>query len=82
VTWQEGVGVTLVVIGLLAGGYMAAQRPSFWMEFGVRVFNALRPLLWAYLSKRMSPEDEAKMQQCLRQGREWDPVRKKCRDRK
>lgn len=80
-SWQEGVGVALVVIGLLAGVYVAAQRPSFWVECGARIFAALRPMVWAYLSKRNTPEVEARMQECLRRGGEWDNHRKKCKDR-
>lgn len=81
-TWQEGVGIALVVIGLVAGGYIAAQRPSFWVEFVGRVFAALRPLIWEYVSKRNSPEIEARMHDCIRRGGEWDNFRKKCKDRR
>lgn len=81
-TWQEGVGIALVVIGLLAGVYVAAQRPSFWVEFGGRVVSALSPMVWAYISKRNSPDIERRMQECYRRGGEWDNFRKKCKDRR
>lgn len=78
-TWQEGVGVALVALGLLAGVYVAAQRPSFWIEFGWRAFSAIRPMLWSYISKRNSPEIEKQMQDCVRRGGEWDNFRKRCK---
>jgi hypothetical protein len=78
-TWQEGVAVGLVLVGLLAGGYIAAQRPTFWIEFGGRLLRKLWPLLFAYFTKRMSPEKEKEMQDCFRRGGQWDPVRKRCK---
>jgi hypothetical protein len=82
VTWQEGVAIALICIGLLAGAYIAGQRPSFWLEFGTRLFAAVRPLVWDFLTKRMSPEDEKRMQDCYRRGGTWDNFRKKCRENK
>jgi hypothetical protein len=81
-TWQEGVAVGLVVLGLLAGGYIAAQRPSFWIEFGGRLLKKLWPLFFAYISKRMSPEKEKEFQQSVRRAQEWDPFRKRPREKK
>ena len=48
---------------------MAAQRPSFWLEFGVRLGQALLPLAWLYASKRMPPEEEATWRQAERRDR-------------
>ena len=50
-----------------------AQRPSFWIEFGARLVKALLPLAWRYVSKRMSPEEEAARREAERrgQGDEW-----------
>ena len=50
-----------------------AQRPFFWIEFGVRLGKALLPLAWRYVSKRMPPEEEAAWRQAdrRRQGDEW-----------
>ena len=30
-SWQEGVAITLVILGLGAGAVLVAQRPSFWI---------------------------------------------------
>ena len=72
-SWQEGVAVTVVLLGLGAGAFLVAQRPSFWIEFGVRLGKALLPLAWRYVSRRMSPEEEAAWRQAERrgQGDEW-----------
>ena len=45
-----------------------AQRPSFWIEFGSRLGKALLPLAWRYVSKWMSPEEEAAWRQAERRG--------------
>ena len=72
-TWQEGVAITVVLLGLGAGAFLVAQRPSFWIEFGARLGKALPPLAWRYVSKSMSPEEEAAWRQAERrgQGDEW-----------
>ena len=71
--WQEGVAITVVLLGLGAGAFLLAPRPSFWIEFGARLGKALLPLAWRYVSKRMSPEEEAAWRQAERwgQGEEW-----------
>jgi hypothetical protein len=28
-SWQEGVAVTVVLLGLVSGAFLVAQRPSF-----------------------------------------------------
>jgi hypothetical protein len=74
-SWQEGVAVTVVLLGLGlgAGAFRVAQRPSFWIEFGARLGKTLLPLAWRYVSKRMPPEEEAALRQAERrgQGEEW-----------
>ena len=67
-SWQEGVAVTDVLIGLGAGAFLVAQRPSFWIEFGLRLEKALLLLAWRYVSKRMPPEEEAAWRQAERRG--------------
>jgi len=43
-SWQEGVVVTVVLLGLGAGVFLVAQWPSFWIEFGLRLGKAMLPL--------------------------------------
>ena len=78
-SWQEGVAVAVVLLGLGAGTFLVAQRPSFWLEFAVRIGRRLLPLAWRYVSKRMPPEDEAAWREAERrgQGDEWRKDRKR-----
>ena len=67
-SWQEGVAVAVVLLGLGAGAFLVAQRPSFWVEFGRRLSKALLSLAWRYVSKRMPPEEEAAWREAERRG--------------
>lgn len=78
-TWQEGVAVLVIVAGLGAGAFLVAQRPSFWIEFGARLFKSLWPLLLRYVTKRMPPDKEKEWRDCIRRGGEWDHIRKRCK---
>ena len=42
--WQESVAVAVVLLGLGAGAFLVAQRPSFWIDFVQRLRKALLPL--------------------------------------
>jgi hypothetical protein len=81
--WQEGVAIAVVLLGLGAGAFLLAQRPSFWLEFGSRVGKALLPLAWRYVSRRMPPEEESAWRQAERrgQGEEWLKQRLKKREK-
>ena len=71
--WQEGIAIAVVLLGLGAGGFLVAQRPSFWIEFGSQLGKALLPLAWRFVSKRMSSAEEAAWRGAERrgQGDEW-----------
>lgn len=68
----------VVLLGLGAGAFLFAQRPSFWIEFGIRLGQKLGPILF----QRNTPAVEKAMHDCIRRGGEWDNFRKKCRDRR
>jgi hypothetical protein len=72
-SWQEVVAVAVVLLGLGAGAFLVAQRPSFWIEFGSRLVKALLTLARSYITKRMPPDEEAAWRQAERrgQGDEW-----------
>ena len=72
-SWQEGVAVAVVLLGLGAGAFLVARRPSFWLEFGVRLGQAVLPRALKYVSRRMPPEEEAAWREAERrgQGDEW-----------
>jgi hypothetical protein len=80
VNWLEVAGVVLVVAGLLGGLILAAQRPTFWIEFGTRLLARLWPFFLTYITKRMPPEKEKEWRDCIRRGGEWDHRRKRCKD--
>ena len=65
---QEGVAIAVVLLGLGAKAFPVAQRPSFWIEFGTRLGKVLLPLGWRYVSKRMTPEEEAAWHAAERRG--------------
>ena len=72
-SWQEGVAVAIVLLGLGAGALLVSRRPSFWIEFGRRLGKILLPLAWRYVSRRMLPEEEAAWRAAEKrgQGDEW-----------
>ena len=49
-TWLEIAAIAVLLIGIGAGGYLVAQRPTFWWGLGVIAFKAA----WPFLSKRMT----------------------------
>jgi hypothetical protein len=81
VTWQEGVGIAIVCLGLFAGAYVVSQRPSFWLEFGTRLLAKLLPLIWRVVSKRMPPEEEAEYRRAVLAGRGDEWLRNRMRKR-
>ena len=78
-SWQEGVAVVVVLIGLGAGAFLVAQPPPTWIEFGARLGKALLPLAWRYVSKRMPPEEEAAWRQAERRGQGQDRLKQRYR---
>lgn len=74
-SWIEIAAIVVLLIGIGAGGFLVAQRPSFWVGLGIAMLKSA----WPYLSRRMPAEQEKAMHDCLRRGGEWDHVRKRCR---
>ena len=77
--WIEIAAIVALLIGIAAGGFLVAQRPTFWLGLIRAAVQPLVPLLLALVAKRMPPEKEREMQDCIRRGGEWDPVRKRCK---
>lgn len=78
-TWLELALLICALVGITAGAFLVAQRPSFWLGMGMAVFNALLPKIRAYVTKRMTPEQEEAFRNCMRRGGEWDHHRKRCK---
>ena len=74
-TWLEIAAIVVLLLGVGAGGYLVAQRPTFWAGLVVVVFKAALP----HLAKRMTVEQEKAFRDCVRRGGEWDPMRKHCK---
>ena len=69
----------VMVIAMAAGGFLAARQPTFWINFGAAIFEAVVPKISEYVKKRNTPEVEAKMAECVRRGGQWDNFNKRCR---
>lgn len=65
------------IIGLAAGGYLVARSPAFW----VGLFMVILQRAWPFLSKPLSPEDRERWNQSIRRAEEWDPFRKRPREK-
>lgn len=78
-SWLEIAALAVLLLGVGAGGYLVAQRPTFWVGLGSVLLQKAWPYISAYVSRRMTPEEEAAFRQCMRQGGEWDPWRKRCK---
>lgn len=77
--WLEVLAVLVLLVGLGGGAFLVAQRPSFWIGLGKAAITAALPAIIKAVSKRMTPEQEAAFQDCIRRGGEWDYIQKKCR---
>ncbi len=67
-SWQEAIAFGVVLVGLGAGAFLVAQRPAFWIGFGVLALKKL----WPLIIKRKTPEEEAQDHQDHRQRTERD----------
>ena len=74
-TWLEIVALVVLLLGVGAGGFLVAQRPSFWFGLAAVAVKAALPVL----GRRMSAEQEAAFHDCVRRGGEWDHIRKRCK---
>lgn len=77
--WIEIAAIVVLLIGIGAGGFLVAQRPSFWIGLVTTAMRPVLPLLVALVAKRMTPEKEQEWRDCLRRGGEWDHHRKRCK---
>jgi hypothetical protein len=78
VTWIEAALLAAALIGVIAGGVLVAQRPSFWFGLGTVMFRAGMPHLIEYITKRMPPEQEAEWRKCQLRGGKWNHRKKRC----
>lgn len=74
-SWIEIAAIVVLLIGIGAGGFLVAQRPTFWLGMLTAVVKALLPIVL----KRMPPEEEAAWRDCIKRGGEWDHIRRRCK---
>lgn len=77
-TWLEIAALAFLFIGIGAGGYLVAQRPTFWLGLGNVLLTKAWPYIAAYVTRRNTPEIEKAMQDCYRRGGKWNNFRKRC----
>lgn len=76
--WLEIAAIVMLFLGIGAGGFLVAQRPAFWLGMLTVAIKAAMP----HILRRMPPEQEQAMRDCIRRGGTWDNFRKRCRDDK
>lgn len=77
--WLEIAAIVALLIGIAGGGFLIAQRPSFWWGIGSVAVKAGIKATLPYLLRRMTPAQEAAFHDCVRRGGEWDYHRKRCK---
>lgn len=77
--WLEIAAIAVLILGIGAGGFLVAQRPTFWIGLGSALIRAVLPHVIKYVSARMTPEQEKAYQDCLKRGGEWDHFKKRCK---
>lgn len=79
--WVDAALFIGAIIGIALGVALVVRSPSFWSQVGIIALEKLRPLILAYMLKRMTPEEEKRYHDTVRRGQEWDPFRKRPRDK-
>ncbi len=72
--WIEVAAVLVFLVGIGAGGFLVAQRPTFWLGMLGEVFKSALPII----TKRMPPEQEAAWRDCIRRNGKWNHQKKRC----
>lgn len=75
--WLSGALLLLVAA---AGVWFASQSPTFVAGIVALAAGAAWKAMAPKVARRMSPEQEAEFQRCMRRGGEWDHIRKRCKD--
>lgn len=78
-TWLEIAAIVVLLLGVGAGGFLVAQRPTFWLGIGGVLLQRSWPYIASYVTRRNTAEVEQQMADCVRRAGEWDNAKKKCR---
>lgn len=79
-TWLDAIILIAVLAGLFAGAALVARSPTFWLGMGTAIFKAVFPEIVKFVSKRMSPEEEAEWREAVRRGQGDEFLRKRNRN--
>lgn len=71
--------ISALLIGAIIGSILLFRNPGNWVGFVGYAVKKLRPIILAYMFKRMSPDKEKELHDCIRRGGEWDHIRKRCK---
>lgn len=78
-SWLEVALVIAVLVGAGCGAALVVRNPAFWMGLGKAAVTAALPEIIRVVTKRMSPEEERRYQECLRRAGTWDHRTKRCK---
>lgn len=73
--------ILAALVGAVIGSILLFRNPGNWIGFVGFAFEKLKPILVTYMLKRMTPEEERLYHDAIRRGQEWDPFRKRPRDK-
>ena len=65
--------IAAVIVGVAAAGFLVARSPTFWLGLVTLIWSRLWPIIWAVVSKRKSPEQEALDRESYRRGEDKTP---------
>jgi hypothetical protein len=74
VNWIEIAAIVVLLLGIGAGGFLVAQRPTFWLGMLTAVVKELLPVIL----RRMTPAEEAAWRECQRRNGKWNHSKKRC----
>lgn len=72
--WIDAALLAALLLGLVAGGFMVARSPVFWIGLAKEVVRGMLPIML----KRMTPEQEQAWRDCERRGGKWNHQKKQC----
>lgn len=82
-TSVEAAALAAVMLGIAGCVVLFFSRPQYWVETGLFLLKKFGPAVikaaFAYMTGRMTKEQEEAKNYCLATGGKWDNWRKKCR---
>jgi hypothetical protein len=70
--------IIAVVIAAAAGAFSFFRSPGAYITIGGAVWQKLTPIIFAYITKRMKPEEEAAWRKCQLRGGKWNHRTRRC----